>query len=65
MSSATDRERFEVLEAVRAEGWTALERASAAKGSVTPMASRCRRRGLATSAEEAVSLAEEIGYPSS
>src|ERR671917_1986744 len=62
-STATDQDTVrEVLDAVRADGRSALsapeaKRVCDAYGIEVPL------EGLATAADEAVSLAEEIGYP--
>jgi acyl-CoA synthetase (NDP forming) len=62
-SSATDQGAVqEVLDAVRAEGRTALS-APEAKRVCDAYGIAVPQEGLATSAEEAVRLAEEIGYP--
>src|ERR671917_2060625 len=62
-STATDQEAVrEVLDAVRADGRTALS-APEAKRVCDAYGIEVPQEGLATSAEEAVSLAEEIGYP--
>jgi acetyl coenzyme A synthetase (ADP forming)-like protein len=62
-SSVTDQGAVrEVLDAVRAEGRTALS-APEAKRVCDAYGIEVPQEGLATSAEEAVSLAEEIGYP--
>ena len=63
MSSTTDQGAVrEVLDAVRAEGRTALS-APEAKRVCDAYGIAVPQEGLATSAEEAVSLAEEIGFP--
>src|SRR5687767_4706384 len=62
-SSATDQAAVrEVLDAVRAEGRSALS-APEAKRVCDAYGIQVPQEGLATSAEEAVRLAEEIGYP--
>ena len=58
----TRRAVREVLDAARAEGRTALS-APEAKRVCDAYGIAVPQEGLATSAEEAVSLAEEIGYP--
>jgi acetyl coenzyme A synthetase (ADP forming)-like protein len=61
--SATDQETVrEILDAVRAGGRTALS-APEAKRVCDAYGIAVPQEGLATSAEEAVGLAEEIGYP--
>jgi len=61
--SATDQGTVrEVLDAVRADGRTALS-APEAKRVCDAYGIEVPQEGLATSAEQAVSLAEEIGYP--
>jgi acetyl coenzyme A synthetase (ADP forming)-like protein len=62
-STATDQEAVrEVLDAVRADGRSALS-APEAKRVCDAYGIEVPQEGLATSADEAVSLAEEMGYP--